>query len=108
MNKRLKEMEDEAAALREMQAKVEQEMGAVQGSSGFPLQRRFMYFTANFDVYLLQFPDVSDLMIGHKICMYRMSRDLFCFWMHVPCLAIRSGCTLVRNTLLGCILVHTI
>ncbi|KAL0365166.1 UNVERIFIED_CONTAM: ABC transporter G family member 11 [Sesamum angustifolium] len=30
MKKRLKEMEDEAAALREMQAKVEQEMGAVQ------------------------------------------------------------------------------
>ncbi|CAI9769220.1 unnamed protein product [Fraxinus pennsylvanica] len=30
MKKRLKEMEDEAAALREMQSKVEQEMGAVQ------------------------------------------------------------------------------
>ncbi|GFQ07992.1 polyadenylate-binding protein 2 [Phtheirospermum japonicum] len=30
MKKRLKEMEDEAAALREMQAKVEQEMGGVQ------------------------------------------------------------------------------
>lgn len=33
MKKRLKEMEDEAAALREMQAKVEREMGSVQGSS---------------------------------------------------------------------------
>ena len=32
MKKRLKEMEEEAAALREMQAKVEKEMGAVQGS----------------------------------------------------------------------------
>lgn len=31
MKRRLKEMEDEAAALREMQAKVEKEMGAVQG-----------------------------------------------------------------------------
>lgn len=31
MKKRLKEMEEEAAALREMQAKVEKEMGAVQG-----------------------------------------------------------------------------
>lgn len=31
MKKRLKEMEDEAAALREMQAKVEKEMCAVQG-----------------------------------------------------------------------------
>lgn len=30
MKKRLKEMEDEAAALREMQAKVEKEMGSVQ------------------------------------------------------------------------------
>lgn len=34
MKKRLKEMEEEAAALREMQAKVEKEMGAVQGSNG--------------------------------------------------------------------------
>lgn len=31
MKRRLKEMEDEAAALREIQAKVEKEMGAVQG-----------------------------------------------------------------------------
>ncbi|MBA0578293.1 hypothetical protein Gohar_014714, partial [Gossypium harknessii] len=34
MKKRLKEIEDEAGALREMQAKVEKEMGAVQDSSG--------------------------------------------------------------------------
>ncbi|KMZ58497.1 Polyadenylate-binding protein family protein [Zostera marina] len=33
MKKRLKEIEDEASALREMQAKVEKEMGAVQDSS---------------------------------------------------------------------------
>ncbi|KAL8553517.1 hypothetical protein ACS0TY_001996 [Phlomoides rotata] len=33
MKKRLKEMEDEASALREMQTKVEQEMGAVQDPS---------------------------------------------------------------------------
>lgn len=33
MKKRLKEMEDEAAALREMQAKVEKEMGSMQGVS---------------------------------------------------------------------------
>ncbi|XP_047155676.1 polyadenylate-binding protein 2-like isoform X2 [Vigna umbellata] len=45
MKKRLKEMEDEAAALREMQAKVEKEMGSVQGHastykfSGFVLQQ---------------------------------------------------------------------
>lgn len=31
MRKRLKEIEEEAGALREMQAKVEKEMGAVQG-----------------------------------------------------------------------------
>lgn len=31
MKKRLKEMEEEAAALREMQAKVEKEMGSAQG-----------------------------------------------------------------------------
>lgn len=35
MKKRLKEMEEEAAALREMQAKVEKEMGSVQGISLF-------------------------------------------------------------------------
>ena len=31
MKKRLKEIEEEAGALREMQAKVEREMGSVQG-----------------------------------------------------------------------------
>lgn len=31
MKKRLKEIEEEAGALREMQAKVEKEMGSVQG-----------------------------------------------------------------------------
>lgn len=36
MKKRLKEMEDEAVALREMQAKVEKEMGSVQGLSFYP------------------------------------------------------------------------
>lgn len=35
MKKRLKQMEEEAAALREMQAKVEKEMGSVQGPSCF-------------------------------------------------------------------------
>eukprot|EP01018_Ginkgo_biloba_P035072 Gb_34131 [translate_table: standard] len=35
MKKRLKEMEEEAAALRDMQAKVEKEMGAVQDLSLF-------------------------------------------------------------------------
>lgn len=33
MKKRLKEMEEEAAALRDMQAKVEKEMGGSQGSN---------------------------------------------------------------------------
>lgn len=33
MKKRLKEIEEEAGALRDMQAKVEKEMGAVQGFS---------------------------------------------------------------------------
>lgn len=40
MKKRLKEIEEEASALREMQAKVEKEMGAVQG---FFLLLRFFY-----------------------------------------------------------------
>ncbi|KAI3805109.1 hypothetical protein L1987_27170 [Smallanthus sonchifolius] len=36
MKKRLKEIEEEAATLREMQAKVEKEMGAVQGQFFIP------------------------------------------------------------------------
>ncbi|RZS15946.1 hypothetical protein BHM03_00047872 [Ensete ventricosum] len=36
MKKRLKEMEEEAAALREIQAKVEKEMGAAQGPISSP------------------------------------------------------------------------
>lgn len=40
MKKRLKEIEEEASALREMQAKVEKEMGAVQG---FVLMRISVY-----------------------------------------------------------------
>ena len=45
MKKRLKEMEDEAAALREMQAKVEQEMGAAaQGFPFFPTSSRVFLF----------------------------------------------------------------
>jgi polyadenylate-binding protein 2 len=35
MKKRLKEMEEEASALRDMQAKVEKEMGGSQGSRTF-------------------------------------------------------------------------
>ena len=38
MKKQLKEMEEEAATLREMQAKVEKEMGTIQGS-------KIRYFT---------------------------------------------------------------
>lgn len=37
MKKRLKEIEEEAGALREMQAKVEREMGAAQGLQSFSL-----------------------------------------------------------------------
>lgn len=36
MKKRLKEIEEEAGALRDMQAKVEKEMGAVQGINPLP------------------------------------------------------------------------
>lgn len=51
MKKRLKEMEDEAAALREMQAKVEKEMGSVQGY----LLVFFSYFIIFFSVYIFTF-----------------------------------------------------
>ena len=45
MKKRLKEMEDEAAALREMQAKVESQMGSAQG---FLFVCIFFFFGFNF------------------------------------------------------------
>jgi len=45
MKKRLKEMEDEAAALREMQAKVEKEMGSAQGASfSFFFSPKYVFF----------------------------------------------------------------
>lgn len=47
MKKRLKEMEEEAAALREMQAKVEKEMGAVQGLTPSRITSR-LYESLNF------------------------------------------------------------
>lgn len=39
MKKRLKEIEEEAGALREMQAKVEKDMGAVQGGVSLSLKK---------------------------------------------------------------------
>lgn len=50
MKKRLKEIEDESAALREMQAKVEKEMGA-SVQQGFSSSRILEIS----DLYLLQF-----------------------------------------------------
>ncbi|CAN4123429.1 unnamed protein product [Withania somnifera] len=43
MKRRLKEIEDEAGALREMQAKVEKEMGSSQGFTYFPLHLSLFY-----------------------------------------------------------------
>lgn len=51
MKKRLKEIEDESAALREMQAKVEKEMGA-SVQQGFSSSSRILEIS---DLYLLQF-----------------------------------------------------
>jgi hypothetical protein len=51
MKKRLKEMEEEAAALREMQAKVEKEMGAVQGSNLFLCSFPFSEIRIEFSVF---------------------------------------------------------
>lgn len=51
MKKRLKEMEEEAAALREMQAKVEKEMGAVQG----PFFSFYVYYNHIRDLDLVSF-----------------------------------------------------
>lgn len=60
MRKRLKEIEEEASALREMQAKVEKEMGAVQGrficfilSDLFDFQRYFCVLTSIFVFFVV-------------------------------------------------------
>lgn len=58
MKKRLKEMEEEAAALREMQAKVEKEMGSVQGFPPYLLVARFWVFLKN----LFEYDNFIDLL----------------------------------------------
>lgn len=67
MKKRLQEIEEEAGALREMQAKVEKEMGATQGL--------FAYLSAAHLVtcYLCGFIVTSDLifcLFGFFICIF--------------------------------------
>lgn len=54
MKKRLKEIEEEASALRELQAKVEKEMGAGQGSLS-PFRPRFLFLSP----FLIWFEDIS-------------------------------------------------
>ena len=44
MKRRLKEMEEEAAALRDMQAKVEKEMGVVQGLTPSSMQFTILFW----------------------------------------------------------------
>lgn len=61
MKKRLKEMEDEAAALREMQAKVEKEMGSAQGAP----------FSAQFFAMLLLFSILSYLLCFFQFYNYK-------------------------------------
>jgi hypothetical protein len=51
MKKRLKEMEDEAAALREMQAKVEMQMGSTQGFLSFSVFFFFFFFNLSDSLY---------------------------------------------------------
>lgn len=65
MKKRLKEMEDEAAALREMQAKVEKEMSSVQGS----FIMLFFAFPNYFSLFFLQCPsDMESLWRISSFC----------------------------------------
>lgn len=59
MKRRLKEIEEEAGALREMQAKVEKEMGAVQGI--------FLFHLCNSVSWLLN--SVLDVCEGNLGCL---------------------------------------
>lgn len=54
MKKRLKEMEEEAAALREMQAKVEKEMGGAQGHEPPFINPVLLYFTFDLSILLVK------------------------------------------------------
>ncbi|THG09900.1 hypothetical protein TEA_008719 [Camellia sinensis var. sinensis] len=53
MKKRLKEIEEEAGALREMQAKVEKEMGAVQGPLSLSLSLSIYIYISIWDPFIL-------------------------------------------------------
>ena len=57
MKRRLKEIEEEAGALREMQAKVEKEMGAVQGI--------FLFHLCNSVSWLLD--PILDVVVGSTL-----------------------------------------
>ena len=69
MKRRLKEMEEEAAALREMQAKVEKEIGSVQGESSI----LFVFvddYVVNYLLILFWWGDFEffiDILIGTRV-----------------------------------------
>lgn len=75
MKKRLKEMEDEAAALREMQAKVEKEMGA-QGFRLFDFVFLVFSMIRFFDFI---FPCTSRNSLGFADCCYLVFGSIFGF-----------------------------
>lgn len=65
MKRRLKEMDEEADALREMQAKVEKEMGSVQGFSFLSLIFRFLrIFLVECASFLSPFCTIFFLLLG--------------------------------------------
>ena len=84
MKKRLKEIEDEAGALREMQAKVEKEMGAVQGCFlGFIWSEFLIIFLNNFDLNSIEKENIL-LMLKKKLNFFIIDLNMY-FWVMDYC-----------------------
>lgn len=84
MKKRLKEMEDEAAALREMQAKVEKEMGSVQGASFFclfffSLQKMYIWNHFFLLVWKITFWE-ENAIVCSELGIFKIESSLFVFF----------------------------
>ncbi|GER45526.1 polyadenylate-binding protein, partial [Striga asiatica] len=73
MKKRLKEMEDEAAALRKMQAKVEQEMGSVQGDLHLTRQIEKKWIPDQFLSAMWSMDSPRDMHMLNLLCLHLLT-----------------------------------
>ncbi|CBI26591.3 unnamed protein product, partial [Vitis vinifera] len=79
MRKRLKEIEEEAGALREMQAKVEKEMGAVQDSSSASATQAEKEEVDSRSIYVGNMPIVDSLRLKGDAQLFLLGGSLVLF-----------------------------